>query len=144
MIEQWRRFPAKSLRLSYLQLLITNGYSDINNSDTLGRANFDETTNTATLDVSGSKWPVECEDYYVYTEVDNYVKGYLITERTADDIITVNDPLGTLPTGLKKWVIRGFKKGEPLYLLGFNIHWNNVSQTQETYSSAAASTGENA
>ena len=144
LIEQWRRFPAKSLRLSTLQLVITNGYSDITNSDTLGTATFSNVLNTAVIDTVDIKWPIECEDYYISTEVDNYVKEYLITSRDSDTQIKVNDPLNTFPVGSKKWVIRGYKKGEPLHLLGFNIHWANVSATQETYDASSAATGENA
>jgi hypothetical protein len=144
LIEQWRRFPAKGLRLSYLQLEITNGFSDITNSDTLGLADFDNTAKTATL--SGSyQWPLESEDYYISTESDGYVAQYLIDRRTSDSVLTILDPSSTFPnTAGLKWVIRGYKKSEPLHLLGFNVHWNNVSQTQTAYDSSAASTGENA
>lgn len=142
MIEQWRRFPAKSLRLSYLQLVITNGFSDITNSDTLGTATFDGTLNTAVLNTVTQKWPLDSVDYYIATEADNYVTEYLITSRT-DSTIAITDISNTLPTGSKKWVIRGYKKGERLYLLGFNVHWTNVSATQQAYDSSAAATGEN-
>lgn len=143
-IEQWRRFPARGLRLSYLQLIITNGYSDIANSDSLGTATFAGVANTATLNVVTNKWPLDSEDYFIATESDSYVTEYLISRRTSDSVITINDPLNTFPTGSLKWVIRGYKKAEPLDLIGFNIHWANVSATQETYDSSAAATGENA
>jgi len=143
LIEQWRRFPSGGLRLSTLQLIITNGYSDITNSDTLGLATFDPVLNTATLNVAGSAWPTAAEDYFIATDIDGYVKEYLITARTNTQII-INDPLNDFPSGSRKWVIRGYKKDEPLHLLGFNIHWTNVSATQQTYHSNAASTGENA
>lgn len=144
LIEQWRRFPSGGLRLSTLQLVITNGYSDITNSDALGTATFSGASNQATLDTPARNWPLGSEDYYIATEADGYVKEYLITSRDSDTQITVNDPSNDFPTGSKKWVIRGYKKDEPLHLLGFNIHWTNVSQTQQTYHSDAASTGENA
>lgn len=143
LIEQWRRFPKGGLRLSTLQLKITNGFSDISNSDTLGTATFNGTGNTATLDIGTAQWPQDSEDYYIATDADNYAALYLITLRTSDTVITVNDPLNTFPTGSKKWVIRGYKKDEPLHLLGFNIHWTNVSATQETYRGSSATTGEN-
>ncbi len=144
LIEQWRRFPSGGLRLSTLQLVITNGYSDITNSDSLGTATFSGAGNSAVLDVSGRKWPTNSEDYFIALEDDGYVAEYLVTNRISDTQVAINDPLGTLPTGSFKWVIRGYKKDEPLHLLGFNIHWTNVSQTQQTYHSSAASTGENA
>lgn len=143
LIEQWRRFPKGGLRVSTLQLEFTNGYSDITNSDTLGTATFDGTANTATLDVAVDKWPLYSEDYFIYTEVDSYTTPYLITERTSDGVITVLDPLNTFPTGSHKWIIRGYKKDEPLNLLGFNVHWTDVSATQETYRGTPSTTGEN-
>lgn len=144
LIEQWRRFPSGGLRLSMLQLIITNGYSDITNSDTIGTATFSGTGNTVTLDTVTSKWPTDSEDYYISSEVDNYATEYLILSRVSDTQLLVSDLPNTLPTGSKKWVIRGYKKDEPLHLLGFNIHWTNVSATQQTYHADAASTGENA
>jgi len=144
LIEQWRRFPSGGLRLATLQLVITNGFSDITNSDTLGLATFSNAGNTVTLDTAGLKWPMGSEDYFIASELDGYVKEYLITSRISDAQIAINDPLNTLPNGSKKWVIRGFKKDETLHLLGFNVHWTNVSATQQTYQSDAASTGENA
>lgn len=144
LIEQWRRLPAKPLRLSTLQLIITNGYSDITNSDTLGLATFSGVGNTITLDTPTLKWPVASEDYFISSENDGYVKEFLIVNRVSDTQIAINDPLNELPTGSLKWVIRGYKKGEPLHLLGFNVHWTNVSTSQGTYDSSAAATGENA
>lgn len=144
LIEQWRRFPKGGLRLSTLQLVIENGFSPVTDSDFLGNATYNATLKTVTLDDAIAKWPTQSEDYVIASDVDGYVKEFLITELSADNVITVNDPLNQLPTGSRKWVIRGYKKDENLHLLGFNIHWNNVSATQKTYSSAAASTGENA
>lgn len=144
LIEQWRRFPAGGLRLSTLQLIIENGYSDITNSDTLGNATYNSTTKIITLDNASSKWPLDSEDYYIASESDGYVKEYLIAERVDDSTISVIDPLNTLPNGSLQWVIRGYKKDEPLHLLGINIHWTNVSASQEKYDSSAAGTGENA
>ena len=143
-IEQWRRFPKGGLRLSTLQLEITNGYSDITNSDTLGTGTYNNVTKTVDLDTLTSKWPLDSEDYFIASEDDGYAKDFLITRRNSDTQILINDPLDELPTGSKKWVIRGYKKGEPLHLLGFNIHWTNVSQTQTTYDASPAATGENA
>lgn len=142
-IEQWRRFPAKSLRLSTMQLVITNGFSEISNSDALGVGTFDGVTKEVTLSAPAT-WPLDCEDYFIAAEVDGYNKEYVIEERVSDTVVRVTDPLGALPTGALKWELRGFKKGEQLLLLGFNIHWANVSATQETFDSSAAATGKNA
>jgi hypothetical protein len=132
-IEQWRRMPARGLRLSYMQVVITNGFSPIDSSNISGTATFDPTLNTATLDVLTSTWGAEITDYVIATEVDDYATEYTILSRDSDTVITVEDLENTLPIGSLKWVMRGYQRGEPLNLLSYNIHWTNVSQTQETF-----------
>jgi len=141
LIEQWRRFPARGLRVSYVQMVITNGFSAITNSDTDGNATFNGAANTATLDNVTLAWPEDAVDYFIYTEADDYTQGFLITTRNSDTVVTVTDPNNVLPNGSLQWVIRGFKKGEPLNLLAYNIHWQDISQTQETFETG--SSGEN-
>ena len=141
-IEQWRRFPAKGLRLSTMQLVITNGYSEVTNSDALGLGTFSNLNNTVTL-AAPSTWPLNSEDYFIATEIDGYVKEYKVVSRDSDVQLTVLDPLNDFPATPQKWLLRGFKKGERLNLIGFNIHWANVSSTQETYDSSPGATGKN-
>lgn len=136
LLEQWRRFPARSLRLSYLQLVITNGYSPITNSDIDGDATFNGATNTIVLnDQVNNTWPEDVVGYNIKTSQDGYVKEYEVSERIDDWTIKVIDSESILPTGAFDWELWGFKKGEPLSLLGYNVHWNNVSQSQGTYES---------
>lgn len=132
-IEQYRRMPAKGLRLSYLKIQVTNGFSVIVNSDAIGTATFNNAANTVTLTNSSTQdWPLASVDYVVKTEVDGYVKEYTVVSRT-NDVLTVTDSDGTLPTGVYKWELWGYKKGEPLNLLSYNIYWQDNSQTQMTY-----------
>lgn len=134
LIEQWRRFPARGLRLSYLQLVITNGYSPITNSDIDGTATFDGTTNTIVLDDQvNNGWPVDIVGYRFRVANDAYVKEYEVEERIDDFTVKVIDSENILPTGSFEWEIWGFKKGEPLNLLGYNVHWNNMSRSQKTF-----------
>jgi hypothetical protein len=141
-IEQWRRLPAKGLRLSYMNLIITNGFAVIDSSDISGTATFSPSLNQATLDAAASSWGNDIVDYVIATEVDNYVKEYTVTVRNSATVLTVADPDNTFPIGSLKWVMRGFQKGESLGLLGYNIHWSDISQTQTTYESGDS--GENA
>jgi hypothetical protein len=134
LIEQWRRFPARSLRLSYLQLVITNGYSIVTNSDTDGTATFDGTLNQITLDDTvNNKWPDDVVGYTIRSSFDGYTREFEVSVRNSDTVITVIDSEGLLPDGSLEWELWGFKKGEPLKLLGYNVHWSDVSQTQNTY-----------
>lgn len=140
-LEQWRRFPARSLRLSYLQIAITNGYSPITNSDTDGTATFNGATNQVTLDDTvNNKWPDQVVGYRIRTSSDGYVREFEVSDRISDTVIEVIDPEGLLPTGSLDWELWGFKKDEPLKLIGYNVHWNNVSQTQNTFESGQSGT----
>lgn len=133
-IEQWRRFPARSLRLSYLQLVITNGYSVVTNSDVDGTATFDGTTNQITLDdTMNNKWPDDVVGYNIRSSADGYTREFEVSSRISDTVIEVIDPEGLLPDGSLEWELWGYKKGEPLKLLGYNVHWNDVSQSQNTF-----------
>jgi len=132
-IEQWRRYPAKGLRVSYIRTRITNAYSVVSNSDTIGTAIFAGGANTATLTNAGaSDWPTDAVDYFISTEFDNYVTQYKVLSKTAD-VLTLIDPGNNLPTGTLKWVLSGYRKGEPINLQGYVIHTANVDQMQLTY-----------
>ena len=135
LIEQWRRMPAKGLRFSYLQIDITNAYTTITNSDTIGKATFNPTLNTATLDTAAmSDWPIDCVGYFLSSDTDNYTRQFQIIGRT-NDTITVLDPQNVFPFGSLKWLIKGTRKTEVLNLLSYNIHWANLSKTQSTFES---------
>jgi hypothetical protein len=133
LIEQWRRMPAKGLRFSYLQVEITNSYTVITNSDTLGTATFNPTTKVITLDDAvANDWPIDARGYFISSEVDGYSRQFEILSRTADTV-TVLDPGNNLPSGSNKWLMKGYQKGEILNLLGYTVHWAPISKTQQTY-----------
>lgn len=133
LIEQWRRFPARGLRWSYLQIEVTNAYTVITGSDTIGTATFGAVANTALLDDAvNADWPLESVGYDIYTEADSYQRGFPVTARAADTL-TVLDPQNALPDGSLKWELRGIPKNEVFNLLGFTLHWAQLSPTQSTY-----------
>ena len=135
LIEQWRRMPAKGLRLSYLQIKISNAQAIVLNSDTIGTATFDNVAKTVTLDNAVEQdWPIESVDYVIKTEVDNYQREFIVSARS-DDTLTVLDTENALPLGSFKWVLAGYKKGEPLNLLSYNLYWDNNSDNQLTFES---------
>lgn len=134
LIEQYRRFPARGLRLSYMQLEITNGVGVITNSDTIGNATFNTATKQIVLDSFATQdWPSDVVDYTISTEVDGYVREFVISQRNSNDMLTVLDPSNALPTGSFKWVIKGLRKGEPLHLLSYNVFWQETGQSQATF-----------
>jgi hypothetical protein len=133
LIEEGRRFPARGLRLSYLQLEVTNSYTVITNSDTIGSASFNNGLSMATLDSAAiSDWPEDSVDYFVSTEADNYTKQYKVVARTNDTLQLLNIA-SDLPTGSYKWEMKGYKKGEILNLLSLCLHYANMSSSQKTF-----------
>lgn len=132
LIEQWRRFPARGLRLSYLQLEITNGLGIVAASDSDGLCTINKSTKTALLP---SGWPADSVDYYLTLSDDGYQRQYKVSAiNNSNDTVTLLDANGNLPpSGQYAWELFGYKKGEPLNLLGFNLHWDQVDQNQQTY-----------
>jgi hypothetical protein len=133
-IEQWRRFPAGGLRTSYISMVVTNGFGVVTNSDTAGLGTLDGSLKTITLPVT-SVWPSQPLSYVISTSDDNYQREFTVSQRNSDQVLTVLDPTNSFPTGSYQWLLSGYKKQEPLYLLGVNIFWENLSQTQNTYES---------
>jgi len=137
-IEEWRRFPARGLRCSYLQIEITNAYTIVTNSDNVGTASVNGVTKQATLDMPAtSDWPLDAVDYFISFEVDNYSREYLVTARTPDTL-TFLDPGNTAPTGTQKWVLKGYRKDEVLNLLSYTLHYAALGKTQTNLGGVSA------
>lgn len=145
-IEEQRRFPAGSLRCSYKSIQITNAFTIVTNSDSLGTAVIDGVTNKATLsdydgmDPNTVTWPEDVLDYYISFEDDGYERLYQVTART-DATIDFADAFNAAPTGVYKWVLKGYPKDEVLNLLSYTLHYALLSKTQDMYHGA---TGGNA
>lgn len=134
LIDQWRRFPAKGLRLSYLQIQITNALGILANSDTSGLVAINKSTKAAVLSNSQT-WPAQSVGYFLALSYDNYQRLFQVSNINGGlDTLTLLDSGNNLPaTGSYKWELYGYQKGEPLNLLGFNLHWDNVDQNQGTF-----------
>lgn len=133
-IEQWRRFPARGLRLSYLSLVVTNAFAIVINSDTLGSAAFSGAANTVTLG-GANEWPTDSVDYVITTSDDDYSREFTVLDIPSAGVLHVSDPNGVFPTGNFEWELKGFRKGEPLNLLSYNVFWEPIGQSQMTYES---------
>ncbi len=137
LIEEWRRFPAGGLRCNYKQVIFENAVVGIVDSDLLGLATVNPSTNTATL--GGSfQWLPGIVDYFISFEHDNYTREFRITARTATTV-TYEDVSNADPAaaGNYKWIIRGKPKGEVLQLNGYVIHWAYISKSHTPFSSSS-------
>lgn len=141
-IQEWRRFPARGLRCSLLQIEITNAFTIVTNSDTLGKATVNTTLKTATLDDAVNvDWPLYGVDYYLSFPHDNYTENFLVTTRS-DDTLVFSDPAGKVLSGSQKWILRGYKKEEALNLLSYTVHFAMLSKSHTNL--GGQSTGANA
>jgi hypothetical protein len=137
MINEWRRFPAKGLRLSYLEIRLSNALAIVENSDVNGTCTIDPVAKTAVL---ANLWPSQSVDYYLTLVNDTYTHQFPVVAVSADlTTLTLSDPGGLLPVaGTYKWELKGYQKNEPLNLLGYNLHWDSVDQNQTAYHAADA------
>lgn len=125
-----RRFPAGGLRCLLKQIKITNAYTNIYNSDTYGVVNIDDTANTVTL-VGGMTWPTDLVDYFISFETDDYTADFQILTRTSSTVLTFLDPTGANATASSvKWIIRGYKKGERVNILSYQIQYSIIGSIQ--------------
>ncbi len=132
-IDEQRRFPAGGLRCQFKQLNLTNAFVAIISSDLIGNATITSASHILTLDDAVSyDWPSLAVGYYVAFEQDGYVREYEITART-DDTLTLDDPSTTIATGSQAWVIRGYPKGDILYLNELVMHYAVFGKTQQAF-----------
>jgi len=143
LIEEMRRFPAKSLRCSFKQIEITQAFTNIYNSDTYGTGTVNSTAKT--VDISGT-WPLDIMDYYITFETDGYVREYQITTRNDSNTLTYLDPATQQVSGAGvKWLIRGYPKGEIFNILSYILYYAPLTdQSYKTYRTEQDSTGGNA
>lgn len=138
-IRGWRRIPARSLRFIYKQVKFTNAYTIVDKSDDCGTATFSGAANTAVLD-STNTWVSDAVDYYISTEYDLYDEQFLVTART-NTTLTLQDTNNHIPTGSKKWLLKGYKKGEVLSIISYIIDFSMLTLTGGAYD---GDSGENA
>lgn len=143
MIKALRRFPARTLRCAYKQIQLTNSFTIVDNSDSLGVANVDAVAKTATLVTAPTNvWLENAVDYYLTFSTDSYVKEYQVTART-DSVLSYSDALNTSTTGSNvKWLLKGYRKSDIIHLLNYSINFALLSSTHDPY--RVANSGVNA
>ena len=139
--ERVRRFPARELRCTYKQIIITNAYTIIQASDDFGTAtvaSLNPTSNTALLEqATDYDWSVNAVGYYITFSADSYTKKYPITIRSADTL-TYTDTSKESPQGTtKKWQLEGFKVDELFEMLSYVIYYSPLSPSHRSYHGSA-------
>jgi hypothetical protein len=128
-----RRFPARKLRCTYRQMRMTNAFTVIQKSDSMGLATFATTGPTRTVELLTGSWPVDVLDYYISHEVDGYEDKFLVTARSATTL-TVSDPNARFPAnGNYKWELKGYAKGHVIDVQAVSLPYmllTDESQTQ--------------
>ena len=145
LIENMRRFPAGGLRCSYKQLIITQAFTNVYKSDDISTATVSRSDRTAELTNLSLAWPSDAQDYYISFENDNYTQNYQIQQRTSDTKLTLLDPIVSLPSGVQKWVIRGYPKGEIFKIVSYVVYFAPMTdQSFKTYRTEQDDDGGNA
>jgi len=139
-IRERRRFSSGHLRFDYKQIQITNAYTNITNSDTLGSGVVNSGANTLVIPGLGI-WPSDIIDYFVCFENDDYTTQFPVTIRNSNSTLTFS---GTSPaSGTYRWKLKGYPKEEQLYLIGYSIPFDLVSKFGVDQVGTAGSQGEN-
>ncbi len=132
--EEERRFPSTSLRTNYKQVRIRNAWTNIVNSDARGLATNNTTAKTVTISGASAYFYEDLVDYKVSFADDGYIEEWLITEKLSSTSFKISDPNNTMPSGAsKKWIIRGYAKGDTLHLVGFTLYFSPLSKTYGIY-----------
>jgi hypothetical protein len=138
-IKGMRRFPRRGLRTSYKQIQLTNSYTQIDSSSQAGTVTVDTTANTVTLNSPGIEWDDYSVDYYISFDEDDYTLQYLITERTSNTVLTIDDPDETLVSGSAvNFKVYGYRKNEAFRLLSYSIGFQFTNPTQTPFRAAGS------
>lgn len=135
LIHEKRLMPAKSLRCNYKSLVFKNASVAIVSSDIIGSTvDINATTKTVILNLN-RKFPTKSIGYYIAFENDNYTQEYEIIAISGDSRqIQYSDLLNTSLSGTsKKWVMRGYPKGETLNLLNFSMIYEESGPSLNPY-----------
>lgn len=134
LVRAMRLFPAGSTRMIYKQVIITNSYTIIYNSDGISTGNVDGTAKTLTLTNATLTLPTEIVNYYVSFASDNYTADFQIITYNSATVFTFSDPSNIVLTqSATKWVIKGYKKGERLNLLSYSLAYAMLGEHQSAY-----------
>jgi len=128
-IDEFRRFPSRSLRCNYKQIQLRNAFVITHNSDTYGDGTVNNIAKTVVL---ADLWPSTVFGYQIFFENDGYTRGYDITSVSSNTII-YSDTGNESPNGTYKWVIRGYPKGEVLNLVSLCLHYAILGKTQQGF-----------
>ena len=139
-LDQWRRFPAGSLRSQLRQIQISPAKVGVYRSDDWpdgATTNVNATLKTATLATplgfAPLSWPLDVVDMFIAFSTDNYQNEFLITQ-VATNVITFSDT-GNLSVSdaAASWVIRGITKEQRFSILSYAIHFSRLGDRGATY-----------
>ncbi len=150
-LDQWRRFPAKTLRSDLAQIAFAPGSFVVYRSDDYPEgslATVDNGAKTATIATPSGYtsilWPLDVVDMSISFESDDYANLYPITALDVTNKIVTFSDAGNLSTnGSLKWQISGIKKEQRVSISDFVVHFSYLGQLGSAYGGPASSTGDN-
>lgn|GEM_PF-1920683 len=112
-----RRFPKRSLRCTFKQVVYTNAFAIVANSDSLGSVTVNAGAQTITLD--SGEFPSNLVNGEIY--IGTSLIGISISVAT-DTVLTVIDSSNQLVDGSEAiWLIKQFRQDEIFHLEGYVI-----------------------
>lgn len=138
-LNQWRRFPPKSMRSQFRQVDLQPGKFVIYKYDNYPDSSFATVSapsgGSATVSLltptgfSLIVWPKDVVGQTLYLDFNEYYLGFTITAVSGAQI-TVSDPTNQLALSPSncKWQIQGFLKEQRMQLSAYDIHFGMMGQ----------------
>jgi hypothetical protein len=111
-----------TIRFMSRQIRYTPSFTEMDKSDDLCNATVDivPVPMTVTLDDPITyDWYLNCDDYWIAFDTDNYTQWYAITARVSDSVIEIATPILPPTAGSKKWRMKGYPKDELLEIINY-------------------------
>jgi len=136
LIEQWRRFPKGRIRLTWLQMVVTNSFTILATSDQFGLATVDKGFSTVTLIDADSTWFEKPLNYILTFANDGYEAKFPVVSRVSDKILRVSQNLAALPLNNNyKWELKGYARDEIINLLAIKLQYVPYGGVKKTFES---------
>lgn len=123
-----RHFPRNFLRYIYKRIRIRKAKTVVYRSDDYDLADF----SIPTVQLNSGTWPTDVRGMWIANEDDGYVQMNPISN-VSGDTLTLSSWIGFSNVNDKKWIIRGYPKGEKIYFLGFTLPFITKGDGQKAY-----------
>lgn len=144
--ERMRRFPARDLRCTYKQIILSNEFTVVQSSDTIGTATttiLNVNSNQILLNnASDYSWDGNALNYFVSFSNDSYVRQYPVTAYSASTLTYTDQSKASPISATVEWLLRGYRVGEVAEIFSYVLYFTPIGASQRSYHTGDS--GENA